>query len=800
MHPSAQVNQFQNLLKALIFFLFILIVAILACIFFIFRQQKIQEQASQRRFESRIIAEEMRQSSDDLTRLARTYVITRDTLFRNQYVEVLKIRRGLLPRPVNYSHAYWDLRSVAGFGPPNVLEEAISLRAMMEAAGFSKEELRVLSRVESYSDTLSLVEMNAFNLMDAEKERVAGFSDSDFQEVQFRAIELLHDKSYHLHKMKIMKELNLFFKLLDSRTHEDVIKQSKNLQLMVGLVLCLFLLCIVNLLGLLQVNSKFKNEVFRDLNSQVKQRTLELLKINAEHEAQNEEYIQLNEELKQINETLLNSQANLAASEIKYRNLVENSQVGVFQTKLNGDLVYVNNALIQALEYDLSENLIGKSSLGLYKNLRQREEFIDQIRKKGNVSRYEMNFITKKGNERIVLISATLNRDVIDGTVVDISSLKEVEDALRKERTLLRSIMETSPVGIVTLDRDGNITYANSRGIQILGLTKDHVTQLTYNAPVWKITDFEGKPFPEQELPFVKVMTTKLPCYDVQHAIEQDDGTRIILSINAAPIVDESGQFNGMIASIENISDRKTAEIKIQQQNQELTRLNRNKDKFFSILMHDIRGPLASIHQLSQILNENHEDYDEQELKNTLEIFEKVTGQTFNLLENLIEWSRVQQGKTLVNLQKQNLKSLITDELTFLEEIAKQKNITILNKALPNLAVNCDKNLSSTILRNLIVNAIKFSPEKGKISLNTFQTGAFAEIQVIDEGIGIAADRLPDLFDFEKNRSTPGTAKEKGTGLGLPLCKEFVEIQGGKISVQSEPGKGTAFTFTLPLA
>lgn len=379
-------------------------------------------------------------------------------------------------------------------------------------------------------------------------------------------------------------------------------------------------------------------------------------------------------------------------------------------------------------------------------------------------------------------------------------AVKESEEKYRLEHSLLNTIMETSPVGIVTTDKTGNITYANSRGVQIFRLTKQAVTERTFNAPAWKISDCNGNPFPESELPFIKVRESLKPCYDVQHAIQFDSGEQIILSINAAPILNEKNEFDGMIASIEDISERKRIEIMIREQNKALSELNARKDKFYSILTHDIRSPLASVHQLSQMLFDNFESYDHAERLDMIAMLEKVSGQTYNLLENLIEWTRAQQGNTPLNLKNHDISALISENVAFFEVLAKNKNLRVQNNSTSGILALCDKNLTNTVLRNLLSNAIKFIPENGLIEISVAQTEAFVEINVKDTGNGISSDRIPGLFEISLNKSTPGTSGEKGTGLGLPLCKEFVELQGGTIRVESHTGKGSVFSFSLPVA
>ena len=170
---------------------------------------------------------------------------------------------------------------------------------------------------------------------------------------------------------------------------------------------------------------------------------------------------------------------------------------------------------------------------------------------------------------------------------------------------------------------------------------------------------------------------------------------------------------------------------------------------------------------------------------------------TFKLLENLLEWASLQQGMIKPDIVVNNFKTIAYEICLMYSDIAAAKNITLKNNIDMDIFINCDKEMTKTVLRNLISNAIKFSNKDGTIALNAYQQSSFLEVQIKDTGIGISINDKPNLFGIDKNLSTPGTAGEKGTGLGLILCKELIEKQGGKIWVESEEGKGSTFHFTL---
>ena len=227
--------------------------------------------------------------------------------------------------------------------------------------------------------------------------------------------------------------------------------------------------------------------------------------------------------------------------------------------------------------------------------------------------------------------------------------------------------------------------------------------------------------------------------------------------------------------------------------------LNATKDKFFSIIAHDLKSPFNSILGFSKLLEESVQEKDSQSTEEYASIIRKSTQHTMDLLMNLLEWSRSQTGRMEFTPEYLEIKSLVKEVLALFDQTAKQKSISISLDSFPNTTVLADQVLLSTILRNLISNAIKFTHPGGMIELSSRQIGLELQVCVRDNGVGIKREDLTKVFRIEESISKPGTQNEQGTGLGLLLCKEFVEKHGGKIWVESTHEKGSAFYFTLPL-
>ncbi len=245
--------------------------------------------------------------------------------------------------------------------------------------------------------------------------------------------------------------------------------------------------------------------------------------------------------------------------------------------------------------------------------------------------------------------------------------------------------------------------------------------------------------------------------------------------------------------------------LEIESQRQKLQELNATKDKFFSILAHDLINPFNAMMGLSELMNKQAKAESNQELKLYIELLGQTIKQTYSLLENLLEWSRTQSGHIQFQPKTVVLKQVVIDIIELNNLKFKEKEISTEIQIDNNLLVTVDPNMLSTILRNLVSNAIKFTPQHGKVifKANSFSEPNESEVELIqvsvcDTGMGINAENQKKLFKIEENFTTFGTNHEKGTGLGLILCKEFVEINGGEIWVESEEGKGTCFHFTIP--
>jgi signal transduction histidine kinase len=231
-----------------------------------------------------------------------------------------------------------------------------------------------------------------------------------------------------------------------------------------------------------------------------------------------------------------------------------------------------------------------------------------------------------------------------------------------------------------------------------------------------------------------------------------------------------------------------------------LMELNATKDKFFSIISHDLKNPFASLLSISELMVDNFDETDREDHKAGFRKMNQSVKHLLDLLENLLTWSRSQRGRIKYDPVRFNLSNVIQENINLHKLLAERKGIMLLSPDQDDIYAYGDRDMVNSVIRNLMTNAVKFTDRNKKVEVKLLSKDNAVEISVVDEGIGIAEENMSRLFRIDEKFKSTGTAGEKGTGLGLIICREFVEKNGGEISVKSKPGKGTTFSFTLPMA
>jgi PAS domain S-box-containing protein len=496
------------------------------------------------------------------------------------------------------------------------------------------------------------------------------------------------------------------------------------------------------------------------------------------------------------------AEAALKASERNFRLLFENSPLGIFIAYTDGTLIDVNKAMIEMLgspsvEETKKINILKFPPLvekGYAKTFREciqdgTIKFLEHFyESKWGKSRYLSSYIIPLKDEKGDV-------EKIYTLVEDITDRKNAEKDLIENEEKFRSFINNSSDGIRLADENGQIIFVNDSHETLTGYSKEEVV----GKWIW---DFSFGMYPEENRTPEKYHRLKKKLNDVINGetnylfnkpyvidAQTKQGNRIKLQEAVFKIQTSKGIRYG--STIRDIT-------KLKQQEEKLRELNATKDKFFSIISHDLRGPFQTILGFSQLALESAKKEEYSRMVTYANEIYKATQLSYNLLNNLLDWSRLQRGKMKYTPEIVELNSIINKALNLLKANRKEKNINLELSVDNNLHVFGDQFMLETILRNLISNAIKFTHNNGTITISATHKADGTQIIVKDTGVGIKKENIPKLFNIGNGYKTTGTNKEQGTGLGLTLCKEFVEKHGAKLEVESEEGKGSAFWFTIP--
>lgn len=340
---------------------------------------------------------------------------------------------------------------------------------------------------------------------------------------------------------------------------------------------------------------------------------------------------------------------------------------------------------------------------------------------------------------------------------------------------------------IITDGETGKIIDANNACINILGYDKNELLGRHYLL-LYDNSSAAPANYENEIQMFGPVVTAK--------NIKTRKGEIIPMDLTISTM--EFAGHNFVLSAFRDARERIAYETKINKYNIELRELNASKDKFFSIIAHDLKSPLTAVMGYSEILSQESDEISREEIVNYSSAINRVSKELAELLENLLHWSRIQTGRMDFDPDKFNLHNLVDNILKLLSPAANLKNVQLINIIDKDITIYADENMINTVIRNLISNSIKFT-ETGQVTITNELTNDHIKIIVQDSGIGMCEDTLAKLFSIDKSKSRPGTQNEKGTGLGLILSQEFIKKHNGNITAASQVGKGSRFTITLPI-
>ena len=491
----------------------------------------------------------------------------------------------------------------------------------------------------------------------------------------------------------------------------------------------------------------------------------------------------------------------LRESEDKYRKAFQSTSDAITITERDGMYIDVNEGFTNLTGYT-KEDVTGKLSteINIWAIPEDLEKLVTNLKERGCAENLESKFRCKDGSLITAVISANIiilnNEPHILAIAHDISERKQMEELILKSKQQYDDLVSNIAVGVYILHTKPEGTFAldyvSPRMAEMLDLSIESL--IASGDAIFKAIhpdDLEG---------FIRLnqegIQLKRP-FDWQgRAVIK--GVVRWLHITSKPQELESGDilWNGLIVDI---TEQMLAQAEIEHQNEELQKINAEKDKFFSIIAHDLRSPFNGFLGLTQVMAEELPSLTMAEVQKIAVRMSESATNLYSLLTNLLDWSRIQQGAILFNPEVIQLSIVVRGSIDLIHESAKNKKIEITTDIPDGLVVFADANMLQTVLRNLISNALKFTPKGGKINVSAKTSdNKSIEISIRDNGIGMNKILAANLFRLDVQTTREGTEGEPSTGLGMLLCKEFVEKHSGRLWVESEEGNGSTFYFTLP--
>ncbi len=479
--------------------------------------------------------------------------------------------------------------------------------------------------------------------------------------------------------------------------------------------------------------------------------------------------------------------------------LFNNDAIGIAIAKPDGDLYKVNQKFLDIVDFSFNELKNFKVIDIIHPDDKQKEmELFEQTKnEKGKKYSFKKRIIQKNRDPLWVRShvnfqwSADKQLELFVVFLEDISSQKKAEDALRDSERKYRFIAEKASDIIYSISLDRKITFYNRAAERIFEVPIEELAKNEYSHLMLpKDKEFAKKLHQE------RLAGKKPPIF--RHAFETPKGKIVYLEFSVNPLLDDNNKVIGSLGIARDITDRVKAEEKITKKNNQLQELVKTKDKLLSIIAHDLRDPFNTLKGFSDILLEQYQELTEEEKLKYLQQINSASNNGFNLLTNLLDWSRTQSDKIKTIPEEINLNKIIQRVILNLKNTASIKNIKINVDPFKDTIVFVDENMLRTVLRNLLNNAIKFSYKNDKINITTVETPDKIIISIKDYGTGISKDEIEQILNKDINFTKPGTEYEKGTGLGLIICKEFIQQWGGTLNIDSELGKGSTFSFSIP--
>ncbi|MFP4288895.1 MAG: PAS domain S-box protein [Bacteroidales bacterium] len=500
-------------------------------------------------------------------------------------------------------------------------------------------------------------------------------------------------------------------------------------------------------------------------------------------------------ELELQNDELRRTSQELELSHKRFTNLFDHAPVGYLE--LNKDLKIVNTNFAATFMLNSSKEELQDKAITLFIHPDFQDTFYfytQKVLNSDDLHSVEVKLKNPgKGDYFFTQIQSIRDYDNSDESyrirtaLIDISERKKIEKRLKR----FRAAIDSSADNIFLIDyKTGYFIDVNESACKNLGFTRaeflvlkpEHINPLYTTRYIQQIIAEKNTDQATEGLTLETKHTRK-------------DGT--IIDVEVFVRLTEIEDEKIIVAVARDITERKQTQEKLTQYAQELKELNESKDKFLSIISHDLRGPFLGIKGYTQLLIEDYEQLEKDEVMDYLNKIHQSTRDLYTLVDNLLKWSRLELGKIPYEPMSFNLLDELEPIVKLLSGVAAKKEITLKNEIQQDMYPYADRLMLISVVQNLVSNAVKFTPKNGEVKISAYQNNGKIAVKVADTGQGMQPEVLEKLFTLDKSYTSRGTEGEKGTGFGLIIAREMVLKMGGDIWAESEPGKGSVFTFTL---
>lgn len=477
-----------------------------------------------------------------------------------------------------------------------------------------------------------------------------------------------------------------------------------------------------------------------------------------------------------------------------YFSLFNSMSEAIYIQNIDGVFLDANQSALNLFGYTKDELIGATYEMLSQKGANDLTEIKRKIEKayKGEIQRFEFWGKSKDGvvfpREIILKKGMYTGKKVVLAEAKDISKFKRMEHTSQESLDKYKALFDLSNDAIIIFSLEGEVIDCNAVARNLFGCSETQIKKTNVKNLI-----------PEELLKTFREATDDAVIdfnEGMEYTAKKFDGTEFSVEITTKFFYE--GETKRFLVFLRDITGRKDIENKLNSIASELAETNAMKDKFFSIISHDMRTPFHGLLGFSDYLTTDIDSLSIEEIKQICASINNSAKGLFNYFENLLAWSNVQSGRLKFKNTSIKISEIIKRAVSIINVNANTKVIKIKTELDENLYVYSDENMLSSVVQNLISNAVKFTEIGGRVLIKTKSKGEQVEISIIDTGIGMNEEKLKNLFKIDHARSSKGTSNEKGTGLGLIIAKELIEKQGGKLKVESEVGKGSTFKFTLP--